>query len=239
VPIEVLDHPNPRNPARPAATVLLVRDGATGIEVLMIRRNASTAFGGMWAFPGGVIEAADVSGATDTLDAARRAAAREAREEVGLELEPSSFVFWSHWLPPDHDDRRFSTWFFVAAASDAHAVIGVDGLEVDDHRWFSPAAALAAREAGEIALAAPTMVSLVQLRDVASVDEVIGAAEPFYFATRFGMLADGTRVCLWAGDAGYESGDATASGAMHRLVMDDAGWRYLGGRGGTPVIETA
>jgi recombination protein RecT len=55
VPIEVLDHPNPRNPARPAATVLLVRDGATGIEVLMIRRNASTAFGGMWAFPGGVI----------------------------------------------------------------------------------------------------------------------------------------------------------------------------------------
>lgn len=227
----MIDHPSPHNPARPAATVLLVRDGVDGLEVLMIRRNASTAFGGMWAFPGGVIEAADASGAADTLDAARRAAAREALEEVGLELEPSSFVFWSHWLPPDHDERRFSTWFFVAAASDAHAVIGVDGLEVDEHRWFSPAAALAARDAGEIALAPPTMVSLVQLREVESVDAVIGAAQPFYFATRFGVLADGTRVCLWEGDAGYATGDVTASGTMHRLVMDDGGWRYLSGPG--------
>jgi 8-oxo-dGTP pyrophosphatase MutT (NUDIX family) len=44
----------------PAATVLLLRDGARGIEVLMQRRRASLSFmGGMWVYPGGRHETAD------------------------------------------------------------------------------------------------------------------------------------------------------------------------------------
>ena len=33
-------------------------------------------------------------------------------------------------------------------------------------------------------------------------------------------------VAVWAPDAAYESGDLAAPGPRHRLVMDDAGWRY-------------
>lgn len=47
---------------RPAATVVLVRDRADGIEVLMMRRGEGLSFlGGMWVFPGGRMEAADSS----------------------------------------------------------------------------------------------------------------------------------------------------------------------------------
>jgi 8-oxo-dGTP pyrophosphatase MutT (NUDIX family) len=47
---------------RPAATVLLLREAADGVEVLAIRRHEKLAFmGGMWVFPGGSVCAADAS----------------------------------------------------------------------------------------------------------------------------------------------------------------------------------
>jgi hypothetical protein len=46
----------------PAATVVLLRDGTQGCEVLLVRRNAQLSFhGGAWVFPGGLDEAADVA----------------------------------------------------------------------------------------------------------------------------------------------------------------------------------
>jgi len=47
-------------PVRPAATVLLLRDGPEGPEVLMQRRSLGFAFvGGFWVFPGGALDPAD------------------------------------------------------------------------------------------------------------------------------------------------------------------------------------
>jgi 8-oxo-dGTP pyrophosphatase MutT (NUDIX family) len=49
-------------PARPAATVLLLRpdqSGREGFEVYVIRRAAAMTFGGMYAFPGGSIDPED------------------------------------------------------------------------------------------------------------------------------------------------------------------------------------
>lgn len=54
-------HPQ-REPAvlRPAATVLLLRDGAHGLEVLMTRRSPTASFApGAYVFPGGMIDAED------------------------------------------------------------------------------------------------------------------------------------------------------------------------------------
>ncbi len=49
-------------PIRPAATVMLVRDGSAGPEVYMLRRVAEMAFaGGMTAFPGGGVDARDAA----------------------------------------------------------------------------------------------------------------------------------------------------------------------------------
>jgi glyoxylase-like metal-dependent hydrolase (beta-lactamase superfamily II)/8-oxo-dGTP pyrophosphatase MutT (NUDIX family) len=47
-------------PARAAATVVVVRDGEGGIEVLLSRRTQSNdQFSGAWVFPGGIVDAGD------------------------------------------------------------------------------------------------------------------------------------------------------------------------------------
>ena len=47
-------------PTRPAATVLLLRDGPEGVEVLMTRRSETASFApGAYVFPGGTIDDAD------------------------------------------------------------------------------------------------------------------------------------------------------------------------------------
>jgi len=42
--------------ARPSATVVLVREGASDPEILMVRRRAGDVFGENYAFPGGVVD---------------------------------------------------------------------------------------------------------------------------------------------------------------------------------------
>lgn len=59
-------------PVRPAATVLLVRDDESGLDVFMLRRTLNAAFaGGAYVFPGGRVDASDehddVSGLCDGL----------------------------------------------------------------------------------------------------------------------------------------------------------------------------
>jgi 8-oxo-dGTP pyrophosphatase MutT (NUDIX family) len=80
----------------PAATVLLLRDGPQGLEVLMTRRSATASFApGAYVFPGGGIDAAD----TQAHPLAKRratqsdlhltqaiAAIRESFEELGILL---------------------------------------------------------------------------------------------------------------------------------------------------------
>ena len=44
---------------RPSSTVILLREGADGIETCLVQRHGRTAFGNTWAFPGGVVEAFD------------------------------------------------------------------------------------------------------------------------------------------------------------------------------------
>ena len=45
--------------ARPSATVVLAREARGAPELLMMRRHERSSFGGAYAFPGGVLEAAD------------------------------------------------------------------------------------------------------------------------------------------------------------------------------------
>ena len=87
-----------RKPAelRPAATVLLLRDSAQGIEVLMTRRAITASFApGAYVFPGGGIDAADAQshaqssrrvGQSDLHLTQAMAAIRESFEELGVLL---------------------------------------------------------------------------------------------------------------------------------------------------------
>ena len=87
-----------REPAslRPAATVLLLRDGASDVEVLMTRRSATASFApGAYVFPGGGIDAADAlahgqstrrTSQSDLHLTQAIAAIRESFEELGILL---------------------------------------------------------------------------------------------------------------------------------------------------------
>ena len=47
-------------PPRASASVLLLRDGSAGLEVLLLRRHPGTeVLGGVYVFPGGKLDAAD------------------------------------------------------------------------------------------------------------------------------------------------------------------------------------
>ena len=89
-----------REPAtpRPAATILLLRDGDSGLEVLMTRRSDTASFApGAYVFPGGALDASDGSEQARRLSRVRAsqedeqrafsvAAIREAFEELGVLL---------------------------------------------------------------------------------------------------------------------------------------------------------
>lgn len=215
------------NPAAPAATVILVRDADGGVETLMVRKDSEVAFGGMWVFPGGRIEDEDRRPGDDDLLAARRAASREAVEEVGVALDEDSFEWISFWVSPSQTPKRFATWFFVAPAPDDH-VVTIDDAEIRDHRWLGPADALRLHREAEIELAPPTWVTLRWLADHEAVAPLLRAArdrEPERFAARLARTESGG-VLLWEGDAGYESGDPRRPGPRHRMVISEDGWSY-------------
>lgn len=218
----------------PAATVVLVRDGAEGLEVLLLRRDSRLEFaGGMWVFPGGRIDPGDRRpddpDRPDDRDlaAARRAAVREAREEAGIEVDETSLVWFSHWTPPEISPKRFATWFFVAAAGDDLEVVIDDG-EIRGFAWMRPADALARRNALEIELSPPTWITLEQFasdRRAAEAVEHRAGATPEHFATRLAGVERGA-VALYHGDAGYDDADPERPGHRHRLWMLEDGWRY-------------
>ena len=94
--------PAAERPPRPAATIVVVRDGAAGIEVLLSRRaERGDHSSGAWVFPGGIVDPADraahgcCAGVDDAAASARLglpahgldyfiAAVRECFEESGL-----------------------------------------------------------------------------------------------------------------------------------------------------------
>jgi 8-oxo-dGTP pyrophosphatase MutT (NUDIX family) len=214
----------------PAATLILIRDSDRGAEILLVRRSAGLSFhGGAWVFPGGRIDDEDrraAGDAGDVREAARRAAVREAREEAGVAIDGASLFLLSRWITPVGLPKRFDTWYFAAPAGiDA---VRVDGGEIDDHRWMLAEEALAAQSRSEIELPPPTFVTLTQLRDERRAGDVLETLRrrPFQCYEPRLVIIPGGACTLYAGDAGYDTGDVECSGRRHRLWMLDSGWRY-------------
>ncbi|MCU1427933.1 MAG: hypothetical protein JWL83_1933 [Actinomycetia bacterium] len=214
-----------------AATVVVLRDGDDGLEVLLGKRSSKLAFhGGAWVFPGGRVDPDDYAGNPDDVVAAvKRAAVRETFEEAGLHVDPDTLVHISNWTTPDISPKRFATWFFAGRALEGDEI--ADGAETEVVQWYRPQDALVQRTAGEIELAPPQFVTLLDLTAYRTVDEAltaIAAIEPFDFTPRFHFVEGGAAVCVYADDVAYlDAANLDAEGARHRLVMDASGWEYV------------
>lgn len=166
----------PPSTPRPAASIVLLRRGGKhaqrALEVLMLKRSEEAKFmPGVWVFPGGSLDDAD--GAEEA--GLRACAVRELGEEAGIELVPEEeLVPFTRWITPEVIATRFDAWFFLALAP-AHTPPKPDGVETTEARWFEPAAALAAQDAGELVLSFPTRTQLTWLAEFRSSDEAIAA----------------------------------------------------------------
>ena len=166
-----------------AATVVLLRPGPGGAEVLLIHRPSTMAFGpGLHAFPGGRVDPGDHAGGGDAGTAVaralgdnvppadamaiHRAALRELEEEAGVRLAGiEALVPIGHWTTPRFMPRRFSTWFFAADLPPGATPVFEAG-EVAAHRWVTAETALDQMATGEIEMWVPTTSTLERLVEV-------------------------------------------------------------------------
>ena len=139
----------PSHPPRDASTVMLLRDGASGIEVFLVKRHsASRVLGGAYVFPGGKLDAADSAlhhrhlnlsaqalhsklgepeTPADKASALFVAALRETFEEAGVLLSET---------PPVRDA--------ASGEQDFHTLLEAQGLRLDVQslhpwvRWITP-----------------------------------------------------------------------------------------------------
>jgi 8-oxo-dGTP pyrophosphatase MutT (NUDIX family) len=158
---------------RLAATVLLLRGGSSGLEVLLVRRTPRARFmAGAWVFPGGAVDPGDGTGQAGL----RAAAVREVREEAGIDLGPDSeLVTFSNWITPAEVKIRFDTWFYLTAMPTDQEP-QVDGHEVVEARWLRPSDAVAAAAAGEMAIVFPTVKHLERIAGYGSAAELLADA---------------------------------------------------------------
>lgn len=258
---------------RPASTVILVRDGAEGLEVFMERRHIQSDFvGGAYVFPGGRVDAADAlpeercrglddRRASEALGLPRgglafwAAAVRECFEEAGvllaypdrgndlvdfsdedvedrfrahrdrlndgaltlgqileredLLLATDRLHYWSHWITPAGQPRRYDTRFFVAEAPPAQTAAH-DDWELTASAWVRPETAIEKAQKREWMVIFPTVMTLRELAEFDSAALLLErACAPRDIPACQPKEHEG-RVLL-PGDEGYETADPDVS----------------------------
>jgi 8-oxo-dGTP pyrophosphatase MutT (NUDIX family) len=170
---------------RPAATVILLRDGEQGLEVFLMERSRNVGFmASAWVFPGGRVDKEDeeTPAVGGDFEQVKRsfwvAAARELGEEAGVWLKSgagydvSGMRIWSHWLTPPFEPRRYDTWFFAIALPEG-AVVQIDGNEAVAGVWIRPEVGVEESLKGERMLAPPTFRTLFELAAFATVADAL------------------------------------------------------------------
>jgi 8-oxo-dGTP pyrophosphatase MutT (NUDIX family) len=215
---------------RPASTVVLLRDSDAGLQTLMLKRNKALIFaGGAWVFPGGSLDPEDIAAGDGDPDlAARIAAAREAREEAGVNPDPQDMVLLSHWTTPVGEPRRFSTWIFAAPLHGDEEVV-IDGGEIHDSQWMDVSDAVVAHEAGDLNMLPPTYITLRNLARYETVAAMEAVERTSSVPEVFPVFAqEGEQlIVMFRGDAGYEAADGGLAGPRHRAILKQQTWHYV------------
>ncbi len=173
-PAEAVNTGPPTEP-RPAATIILLRDGPDDgeLDVLLLKRSPEARFmPNVWVFPGGSLDPGDGQGEAGL----RACARRELAEEAGLALAPDQeLVTMTRWVTPEVVQTRFDTWFFLARTPETAGPVP-DGQEMTDSLWISPGTAVERAEEGELAVSFPTLKQLQVLALFPDTDAAIRAA---------------------------------------------------------------
>ena len=214
-------------PPVPSATVMVLRDGEAGLEVLMVRRHgASGVLGGVHVFPGGKLDAADtrqppVGRTPEQMRAALgepalelptalglfMAARRETQEEVALTLDVDALVPWSRWITPrvpSVTNKRFDTRFFAVRVPPGQTPVA-DAHEATEAVWLTPREGLTRYWNGLMDLAPPQIMTLAELtrfgRVEAALAHAVGRQPPLVESCPFDE--GGRRVVCYPGDPGH------------------------------------
>lgn len=93
----------------------------------------------------------------------------------GVTLRADLLRPWAHWITPEAEPRRYDTKFFTAAVPAGQEPRDVSG-EADEAAWVAVADALTENEQGTRMMLPPTLVTLTDLVEHATVAEVLAAA---------------------------------------------------------------
>ena len=93
----------------------------------------------------------------------------------GLRPATDELYYFSRWVTPKRNPRRFDTRFLVGRMPSGQEACA-DGTETVHCAWQTPAEALAAFERGDIRLIPPTVYTLDDLTAFPSIDAVLADA---------------------------------------------------------------
>ena len=116
-----------RNRAVPAVYLILRR----GDEVLLMRRQGSGYYDGSYSLPTGHVEVGELP---------RSAIAREAHEELGIEINPNDMVFTHCMYRTKRDETGDRVDFFYECSWWKEEIVNQEPQKCDDIRWFSRSA---------------------------------------------------------------------------------------------------
>ena len=221
----IKNQPENKEP-RLAATIIVVKEGADGLKVLLMQRNLNASFlAGFWVFPGGVVEPEDEG--VDHNDTVINAAVRETVEEAGLQIDKSQLLPVSRWITPETIPKRFDTYFFLAPVVSSD--IQIDGEEIIDAVWVSPAEAIKRHQSGGMDMMPPTLVSCMALNRFTTERELVEYYQTKNEQTVFTpkpLKMDGKTVILYPGDSEYEEGEGDSRRLKHRCIFSNGHWHY-------------
>ena len=150
----------------------------------------------------------------------------------GLVLRSDLLGAWARWITPEFEQRRYDTWFFVAALPAGQRTRNAS-TEADRTVWVRPAEAAAGYDSGELLMMPPTIATLRELLPYGTAAEALAAAgdrdlTPVLARAR---LEGGEIVLSWPGHDEFTKHVAggTAGSAPGRPAPASPGTRHPGG----------